>query len=73
MKKKMLFFAGLFSGVVIAQNWRVISKQGIKMSIRAGRKVRELSQQAMEDFEDVTAEAIEELAEEEEQEAVGER
>lgn len=72
MKKKMLFFAGLFSGVVIAQNWKILSKEGIKMSIRAGRKVRELSQQAMEEFEDVTAEAIEEMAEEE-QEAVGGR
>jgi hypothetical protein len=72
MKKKVLFFAGLFSGVVIAQNWRAISKQGVKFSIRAGRKVRELSQQAIEDFEDVTAEAVEELAEEE-QEAVGGR
>ena len=72
MKKKILFVAGLFSGIVIAQNWRTLSKGGIKMSIRAGRKVREISQQAMEDFEDVTAEALEELAREE-QEAVGDR
>jgi DNA helicase IV len=74
MKKKTLFFAGLFSGLFIAQNWRVLSKGGIKIGIRAGRKLREVSQQAVEEFEDVTAEAIEEMArEEEQQEAVGER
>ena len=72
MKKKVLFFAGLLSGVVIAQNWRVISKEGIKLGIRAGRKLSEASQQAVEDLQDVTAEALEELASEE-QEAVGDR
>lgn len=71
MKKKTLFFAGLFSGVVIAQNWRIISKEGIKIGIRAGRKVREFSQQAMEDLEDVTAEAIEELAVKEQEQGGG--
>jgi hypothetical protein len=73
--KKALFLAGLFSGIVISKNWRTISKQGIKAGIRAGRKVREFSQQAIEDIEDVTAEAIEELGEEQQekqqQEAVG--
>jgi hypothetical protein len=70
--KKALFLAGLFSGIVISRNWRTLSKKGIKAGVRAGRKVRELSQQAIEDIEDVTAEAMEELGKEQ-QEAVGGR
>jgi hypothetical protein len=60
MRKKS-FFVGLLSGVVLAYNWRVITKQGIKLGIQAGRKVREISQQALEDIEDVAAEATEEV------------
>jgi hypothetical protein len=71
--KKTLFLAGLFSGIVISKNWRILSKEGIKAGVRAGRKVREFSQRAMEDVEDVTAEAMEELGREQQQEAVGER
>lgn len=65
--KKALFLAGLFSGIVITKNWRTLSKGGIKAGIRAGRKVRELSQQAIEDIEDVTAEALDELGKEQQQ------
>ena len=63
--KKRTFFAGLVglaSGVYLAQNWRVLTKEGIKLGIRAGLKVREISQQAMEDIEDLTAEATQELS-----------
>jgi len=63
--KKILFLAGLVSGVVLAQNWRVLTKEGIKAGIRTGRKLREISQQAIDDIEDVTAEAIDELSEQE--------
>ena len=62
--KKRTFFAGLVglaSGVVLAQNWRVLTKEGIKLGIRTGQKVRELSQQAMEDIGDLTAEATQEI------------
>lgn len=70
--KKMIFFAGIVSGVALAQHWRGLTKGGIKVGIRAGRKLREFSQQAAEDIEDIAAEAIEELAEQErEQEQVG--
>jgi hypothetical protein len=72
--KKALFLAGLFSGIVISKNWRILSKEGIKAGVRAGRKVREFSQRALEDVEDVTAEAMEELGkEQQQQEAVGDR
>jgi hypothetical protein len=65
--KKMIFVAGLVSGVVIAQNWKGLSKGGIKAGIKAGRKLREISQKALEDIEDLTAEAVEELSEQDEE------
>lgn len=55
--------AGLASGVLLAQHWRVITKEGIKLGLKASSKVKEVSQQAMEDFSDLTAEANEELSE----------
>ena len=65
---KLPFFGGLLagvvSGVVLARHWRELTKGGIKAGIRAGRKLKEMSQQAMEDLEDVAAEATEELSEE---------
>lgn len=64
MKKRTLFagLMGLASGVVLAQNWRVLTKEGIKLGIRTTQKVRELSQQAMEDLGDLTAEATQEIS-----------
>ena len=55
--------AGLASGVILSQNWRYLTKEGIKLGLRAGVKVREVSQQAMEDLGDLTAEATQELSE----------
>jgi hypothetical protein len=65
MKKRTLFvgLAGLASGVLLAQNWRFLTKEGIKLGLRASEKVKEVSQQAMEDFSDLTAEATQELSE----------
>ena len=63
--KKRTFFAGLVglaSGMVLAQNWKILTKESIKFGIRAGIKVREISQQAMEDLEDITAEAAQEVS-----------
>lgn len=64
MKKRTLFagLAGLASGVILANNWRVLTKEGIKLGIRTSHKVRELSQQAIEDLGDLTAEANQELS-----------
>jgi hypothetical protein len=65
MKKRTLFvgLAGLASGVVLAQKWRVIVKEGIKFGLRASVVVKEVSQQAIEDISDLTAEANQELSE----------
>ena len=67
MKNKTLFagLMGLAAGVILAQNWRVITKESIKFGLRTAEKVKEVSQQAMEDFGDLTAEANEELSESE--------
>jgi hypothetical protein len=64
MKNRTLFagLLGLASGVLLAQNWRFLTKESIKFGMRASLKVREVSQQAMEDFGDLTAEATEELS-----------
>lgn len=70
MKKTTLFVGGLASGLVLSQTWKVLTKEGIKLGIKAGRKVKEVSQQALEDIGDLTAEATEELHKEDEEEVV---
>jgi hypothetical protein len=72
MKKKNIFFlgglvTGIASGVVLSQTWKVLMKEGIKAGILAGRRIREVSQQAIEDVEDIAAEAAEEVAERDQQ------
>ena len=64
MKKRTFFagLAGLASGILLANNWRILTKEGIKLGIRTSQKVRELSQQAMEDIGDLTAEASQEVS-----------
>jgi hypothetical protein len=61
--KKTHFLLGLVSGVVLAQHWRFLAKEGIKGGIKAGRAMKELSQRAMEDIEDIAAEATAEASE----------
>ncbi len=70
MKKTIAFsfFAGIVAGAVFAPGWRTAARKGIKAGIKGGRKIREFSQQAMEDLEDVAAEAANELAEEDRKE-----
>ena len=64
MKKSTLFAWGLVAGVILTQNWRDLTKAGIKLGIRAGNKAREFSQQALEDLGDIAAEATDELRDE---------
>jgi hypothetical protein len=59
--KKRTFLIGLVSGVVLTKTWRPLAKNGIKLGILTGLKVREFSQQAMEDIGDLVAEATDEL------------
>jgi hypothetical protein len=75
MKKKSLFLGGLItgvaSGVALSQTWKVLIKEGIKAGILAQRKIREISQQALEDVEDIAAEAAQEVAENDQRRNVG--
>ena len=66
MKKVTLFAGGLLSGLILSQFWKPLTKAGIKLGVRTGHKAREISEQALEDFEDLRAEAMEELRAEEE-------
>jgi hypothetical protein len=59
--KKTTYLLGLASGVALACSWRFLAKEGIKAGVRAGRKLKEVSQMAMDDLEDVSAEAFDEL------------
>jgi hypothetical protein len=67
MKKKTLFWGGLLSGlasgIALSQMWKVLLKEGIKAGIMAERRIREVTQQAIEDIEDVVAEAGQEVEE----------
>jgi hypothetical protein len=63
--KKLIFLAGIVSGCALTVGWKVVAKEGIKTGIRAGKKLRELSRQALDDLEDIAAEAKEELSKEE--------
>jgi hypothetical protein len=65
MKKQLTltFLAGIVAGAVLSPNWRSVAKKGIKAGIKGGRKLKELSQQAIDDLEDVAAEAAQEVDE----------
>lgn len=60
--KKTIFIAGMVSGLVIAGAWRSLAKGGVKMGLKAGQKIKELSMQIKEDLEDMTVEAVEEVS-----------
>jgi len=59
--KKITYVLGLASGVALACSWRFLAKEGIKAGVKAKRKLQEVSQMAMDDIEDVSAEAFGEL------------
>jgi hypothetical protein len=62
--KKTTYILGLASGVVLAQTWRVLVKEGVKIGVKAGREIKKVSAQTLEDIQDASAEAIQDLAEE---------
>jgi hypothetical protein len=67
-KKSVFVFglvSGLVSGLILSGKWRPIAKSGIKAGTKGWRKVSEVAQKAMGDFQDVVAEANHELAQEE--------
>jgi hypothetical protein len=63
--KKTTYILGLASGVVLALNWKILLREGIKISVKVGREVKRVSAGALEDLQDAKAEAMHDLAEEE--------
>jgi hypothetical protein len=62
--KKLAYLLGVVSGVVLAYSWKILLKESVKAGVSAGRAIRRVSEQAFEDIEDASAEAMEELARE---------
>ncbi len=60
--KKTTYLFGVASGVAMASAWRFLFKESVKAGVRAGRVIRRVSAQAMEEMEDANAEALDELA-----------
>lgn len=61
--KKTTYLFGLASGVAITCSWRFLFKESVKAGVRAGRVIRRVSAQALEEMEDANAEALHELHE----------
>ncbi|MDQ3745103.1 MAG: hypothetical protein M3444_12035 [Acidobacteriota bacterium] len=59
--KKSTYLLGVASGLVLASSWKFLAKEGIKAGVLAGRQVKKISDQVMEDLEDARAEAFDEL------------
>ena len=62
--KKTTYILGLASGVVLAQNWKFLVKEGVKVGVKVGRGIKKVSAETLEDIEDASAEAMQDLAEE---------
>ena len=61
--KKSTYIFGLASGVVLATFWKSIVREGVKIGVKVGREVKRVSAETLEDMEDATAEAMQDLAE----------
>jgi len=66
---KAAYIFGVATGVILACSWKLIVREGVKAGVRAGRAIRTVSDQAVEDLEDASAEAMDELAWEEQRES----
>jgi hypothetical protein len=65
--KKSTYLIGVASGLALAHSWKFLVKEGIKAGVRAGRQIKQVSDQVMEDLEDTRAEAFDELQVQEQQ------
>ena len=64
--KKTTYLLGLASGVVLACSWKFLVKESVKIGVKVGRGVKRVSAETLEDLEDASAEAMQDLAEEDE-------
>jgi hypothetical protein len=65
---KAVYVFGIATGVILACSWKFIVREGVKAGVQAGRAIRTVADQAVEDLEDASAEAMDELAREEQRE-----
>lgn len=63
--KKPSYLLGLASGVILLYNWKFLVKEGVKIGVKVGREVKKVSAKTLEDLEDATAEAMQDLEEQE--------
>ena len=63
MKLSTAFGLGVLAGVVVCKKWEPLAKAGVKAGIRAGRSIKKISDEVVEDLQDYAAEAEHELAE----------
>ncbi len=64
--KKTTYILGVASGLVLAQSWKFLVREGVKVGVKVGRGIKRVSAETLEDIEDASAEAMQDLAEEEE-------
>jgi hypothetical protein len=69
--KKSTYLVGVASGLVLAHSWKFLVKEGIKVGVRAGRQIKKVSDQVLEELEDASAEAFDELQGQEQEQKVG--
>jgi hypothetical protein len=61
--KKTSYLLGVVSGAVLLYNWKFLVKEGVKIGVKVGREVKKVSAKTLEDLEDATAEAMQEVEE----------
>jgi hypothetical protein len=60
--KKTTYVLGIASGVALALSWRFLLKEGVKAGVKVGREVKKVTAKTLEDIQDVKAEALQEVA-----------
>lgn len=55
------FVLGAAAGAVVIRNWRLLVKEGVKLTVVGGAKVREAASRAVEELTDLAAEARSDL------------
>jgi hypothetical protein len=70
--KKTSYLLGLASGAILLYNWKFLVKEGVKIGVKVGREVKRVSAKTLEDLEDATAEAMQDLEDEEQAKPAGE-
>jgi hypothetical protein len=60
--KKTYYILGLVSGAILVYSWKLLVKEGVKIGVTVGREIKKVSAATLEDIEDATAEAMQDMA-----------